>query len=654
MTKSCRAVFLRIAHLCFALLLVPALCTAAAHAPAPLLPMKDFFRNFETTMFRISPDGTKLALMKPWQQRMNIFVRDLSTGKETQVTHESVDNITGYLWKGNDTILFFKDNGGDENDHLWRVSTTSGETLDLTPFPAAKAALADDLKDDPDHILVELNKRDPRVFDVYRCSVKTGQLELAAENPGDVVGWLSDHKGRIRVAVRSDGLTSELLYRQDESKPFEKLLDADFKNTLTPLMFDYDNKNIYMLTTLDTPDGKQHDTAALYAYDPEQRRFGTELFSHPDVDVSGLQASRKRKIITSAEYYTDKGQFHFFTAEDKQLHDRLTALLPDMEILVTGRDDAENKLILRTMNDRTPGAYYLYEKRTDHLKKIADVAPWIVPEQMAAMQPVTFASRDNLTIHGYLTLPVGVPAHNLPLIVLPHGGPQARDVWGFDSEAQFLANRGAAVLQVNYRGSTGYGKRFTQAGFKQWGREMQDDLTDGVRWLIAQGIADPKRVAIYGGSYGGYAALAGLAFTPDLYACGVSYVGPSNLFTLLETLPPYWEPERLREYEVIGDPEKDKDLLTAVSPIFHADKIKAPLFVAQGANDPRVNKAESEQIVAAVRRLGKDVVYMLKDNEGHGFQKEENRFDFYREMETFFGKHLNLQTEAGAKNNLAK
>lgn len=647
MNISRRAVFVHVVHLCFALLLVPALCTAAAHAPAPLLPMKDFFRNFETTRFAISPDGTKLAFMKPWQQRMNIFVRDLSTGKETQVTHESVDSITGYLWKGSDTILFFKDSGGDENDHLWRVSVASGNALDLTPFPAVKAALTDDLKDDPDHILLELNKRDPRVFDVYRCNVKTGQLDPAAENPGDVVDWLSDHKGNIRVAVRSDGLTSELLYRQDESKPFEKLLSADFKNTLTPLMFSYDNKNIYMLTTLGTSDGKEHDTAALYVYDPEQRRFGAELFSHPDVDVSGLLASRKRKTITAAEYYTDKGHLHFFTAEDKQLYDRLKALLPDMEILVTGYDDAENNLILRTMNDRTPGAYYLYEKRTDHLQKLADVAPWIAPGQMAAMQPVTFTSRDNLTIHGYLTLPVGVPARNLPLIVLPHGGPQARDVWGFDREVQFLANRGAAVLQVNYRGSTGYGKRFTQAGFKQWGRKMQDDLTDGVRWLIAQGIADPKRVAIYGGSYGGYAALAGLAFTPDLYACGVSYVGPSNLFTLLETLPPYWEPERLREYEVIGDPEKDKDLLTAVSPIFHADNIKAPLFVAQGANDPRVNKAESEQIVAAVRRLGKDVVYMLKDNEGHGFQKEENRFDFYREMEAFFGKHLGLATEAG-------
>lgn len=629
-------------QLCFTFWVLPTLCVAAPLSPA-LLPLKDFFRNFEMTSFTISPDGAKLAFMKPWQQRMNIFVRDLSTGKETQITHESVDSITGYLWKGSDNILFFKDKGGDENDHLWRVSISSGKTFDLTPFPDVKAELTDDLEDDPDHIILELNKRDPRVFDVYRCNVNTGQLNLTAENPGDVVEWLNDHKGNIRVAVRSDGLNSDFLYRDDESQPFERLLSADFKNTLTPLMFGYDNKTLYMLTTLDTPDGKKHDTAALYTYDPEQRRFGKELFSHPEVDVSGLQASRKRKRITVAQYYTDKGHFHFFTAEDKQLYDKLKTLLPDMEIMVTGYDDAENKLILRAMSDRTPGSYYLYEKRTDHLQKLADVAPWIVADQMAPMQPITFTTRDNLKLHGYLTLPVGIPAHNLPLVVIPHGGPQARDRWGFIREVQFLANRGAAVLQVNYRGSTGYGKQFTQAGFKEWGRKMQDDLTDSVRWLIAQGIADPKRVGIYGGSYGGYAALAGLAFTPDLYACGVSYVGPSNLFTLLKTLPPYWEPIRLREYETIGDPEKDKELLRAVSPSLHADKIKVPLFVAQGANDPRVNKAESEQIVVAVRRLGKDVVYMVKDNEGHGFRKEENRFDFYQEMEKFFGKHLGLR-----------
>ena len=264
---------------------------------------------------------------------------------------------------------------------------------------------------------------------------------------------------------------------------------------------------------------------------------------------------------------------------------------------------------------------------------------------MAPMTPVQYIARDGLTIHGYLTLPAGSDGKNLPVVINPHGGPWARDTWGFDGEVQFLANRGLAVLQMNFRGSTGYGRAFWEAGFKQWGLAMQDDITDGVKWLIEQGIADPERIGIYGGSYGGYAVLAGLAFTPDLYACGVDYVGVSNLFTLLETIPPYWELGRQMMYEQIGHPDKEKELLKAASPVFHAERIRAPLFVAQGANDPRVKKAESDQIVEAMRKRGVDVEYMVKDNEGHGFLNEENRFDFYRAMERFHAKHLGSMAE---------
>ncbi|MBQ6909787.1 MAG: S9 family peptidase, partial [Synergistaceae bacterium] len=342
-------------------------------------------------------------------------------------------------------------------------------------------------------------------------------------------------------------------------------------------------------------------------------------------------------------YTTDKGHYYFFDDNRAELQRELEKFFPEHEVAVTDMDDAERIVILRNYSDKTRGAYYLYDRRDNSINKLAELSPWLKEEQMAAMQPITFKSRDSEDIHGYLTLPVGVEAKNLPLVIIPHGGPSARDVWGFDSEAQFIANRGAAVLQVNFRGSTGYGKAFQQAGFKQWGRRMQDDLTDGVKWAIARGIADAKRVAIYGGSYGGYAALAGAAFTPDLYACAVSYVGPSNIFTLLESIPAYWKPMLEMEYEEIGDPVKDKELLEAVSPVFHAENIKIPLLVAQGANDPRVNKAESDQIVEAVRKAGKEVVYIVKDNEGHGFQNEENRFDFYRALEEFLSKHLGLR-----------
>ncbi len=305
----------------------------------------------------------------------------------------------------------------------------------------------------------------------------------------------------------------------------------------------------------------------------------------------------------------------------------------------------EKRMLVYAGSDRTLGAYYFYDMESGAFEKLADLSPWLKEEEMAAMRPVRYKARDGLLIHGYLTIPVGVEPKNLPVIILPHGGPWARDSWGFSPEAQFFANRGYAVLSMNFRGSTGYGKQFWTAGFQQWGRAMQDDITDGVKWLIGQGVADPKKVGIYGASYGGYAVLAGLAFTPDVYACGVDYVGPSNLFTLLDTIPPYWELGRQMMYEQIGHPEKDKALLQAASPVFHADQIRSPLLVAQGANDPRVKKTESDQIVEALRKRNIYVEYIVKDNEGHGFRNEENRFEFYRAMERFLAIHLRGRME---------
>jgi dipeptidyl aminopeptidase/acylaminoacyl peptidase len=296
--------------------------------------------------------------------------------------------------------------------------------------------------------------------------------------------------------------------------------------------------------------------------------------------------------------------------------------------------------LVRTISDRSLGATYFYDVAKDELTKIADRAPWLKEEQMCEMKPITFTASDGIQLHGYLTLPLGVDPKNLPVVVNPHGGPWARDVWGWNPEVQFLANRGYAVLQINFRGSTGYGRKFWELSFKQWGKTMQNDLTDGVKWLISEGIADPKRVGIYGGSYGGYATLAGLTFTPDLYACGVDYVGVSNLFTFMSTMPPYWKPFIEMMYEMVGDPKKDSLLLREASPLFHVDKIKVPLFIAQGANDPRVNKAESDQVVEALKKRGVKVDYMVKDNEGHGFGNEENQFEFYGAMEKFLATHL--------------
>jgi len=321
----------------------------------------------------------------------------------------------------------------------------------------------------------------------------------------------------------------------------------------------------------------------------------------------------------------------------------LTSLLKGYAFGTTSVTKDETKRIIRTYSDHSMGAYYIYDDETGKLGKIADISPWIDEKNMATVHPISYTSRDGLTINGYLTLPVGYTmknAKNLPVVVNPHGGPWSRDHWGFNPEIQFLSNRGYAVLQMNFRGSTGYGKEFWEKSFKQWGQAMQDDITDGVEWLIAKGIADKNRIAIYGGSYGGYATLQGLVKTPDLYACGIDYVGVSNLFTFMETFPPYWEPFRQIMYEQVGDPVKDSTMMAAHSPSLNADKIKVPLFIAQGANDPRVKKSESDQMVQALKERGIDVGYMVKDNEGHGFHNQENQFDFYRAMESFLAEHL--------------
>ena len=600
----------------------------------PLIPMEDFFRNAESAGFSISPDGTKLAFESPWEHRMNVYVRDIETGNERRITSAKERDIAGFFWKGNGKIVYAQDSGGDENFHIYITDIEGKEHKDLTPFEKVRAGILDDLEDDPNHMLISMNERDPEVFDVYRCDINTGELTLIAENPGSIIGWMTDHDGKLRCAIDTDGVNTSFLYRTDESGDFRVLKTTSFKETFEPVLFAYDNKTMYIESNLES------DKTALYTFDPEENKVLGLVFSHDEVDLGSVMHSKKKKKITGVTYATDRRHYKFFDDDREELQKSIEKFFPGIEASVSDMDDDERRVIVRTYSDRTRGAYYLYDRKDNSIKKLAELSPWLKEEQMAPMNPITFKSRDGLTIHGYITLPLGAEPKKLPLVVIPHGGPSARDYWGFDSEAQFLANRGLAVLNVNFRGSTGYGKEFWQAGFKQWGRKMQDDVTDGVLWAVEQGIADKNRLAIYGGSYGGYAALAGAAFTPDLYACAVSYVGPSNIFTLLETIPPYWKPMLEMEYEEIGDPVRDKELLEAVSPVFHAENIKIPLFIAQGANDPRVNKAESDQIVEAVRKNGAEVLYMVKDNEGHGFQNEENRFDFYRQLEEFFNKHL--------------
>ena len=609
----------------------------AANLP-PLISVEDFFRNPEVAKFSLSPDGGSLAFLRPWERRLNIYVRDLESGEERRLTSVTDRDLSGFFWKGSDRIVFSRDAGGDENFHLFLVSIDgSTEPKSLTPFEGVRTFVIDDLEDDPQHMLISMNRTNPEVFDVYRIDLETGELTLIAENPGNITGWMTDHDGRLRVAIKTDGVNRSLLYRSTEGEPFRTLLTTSFRNAFWPLMFSFDNRHLYVASNLD------RDRMAIYTFDPEANEILDLVFEHPEVDVNRLLSSRKRRVITGVVYIVDKTDIHFFDDERRLLQETLEEKFPGHRIAVTGMDDNERRVIFATHSDRSRGVFYLFDRETGEVEKLADLAPWLNEEYMARMTPIRFTSRDGLEIQGYLTLPVGVDAVNLPVVVIPHGGPSARDMWGFDPEVQFLANRGAAVLQVNFRGSTGFGRAFWEAGFRQWGGDMQNDVTDGVKWLIEQGVADSGRIGIYGASYGGYSALAGAAFTPDIYAAAVSFVGPSNIFTLLESIPAYWEPLREMQYEMIGHPVYDRELLKAVSPVFHADRIRIPLLVAQGANDPRVNQAESDQIVEAVRRAGMDVVYIIKENEGHGFRNEENRFYFYRAMDEFFRKHIGLR-----------
>ncbi|WP_246327227.1 alpha/beta hydrolase family protein [Burkholderia guangdongensis] len=578
--------------------------------------------------------------------RLNVFVQMIDalgcpSGRAWAVTQETARDVLGYCWKGSERLLYVKDFGGDENYHVLSVPVDGGEPVDLTPYDGVRASIVDELIDDDRYLLICHNRRDPQLFDVFRIDVATGESTLVAENPGNIVGWMTDHASKLRVAIASDGVNKTLLYRDDEAEPFCPVVTTNFRETVAPLFFTFDNQRLYVLSN------RGRDRIAIFEFDPKTAREGEVLFEHDEVDVTGMSYSRRRGTLTTIWYADDYVQRHCLDAQTAEVYADLEAQLPDAVVSIAGFTRDESLAIVRTESDRSPGAMWTYHIETRQLAKIADLMPWLDPDDMAPMRPISYTSRDGLRIHGYLTLPADYDpgrkeSAKLPLVVNPHGGPWARDHWGFNAEVQLLANRGYAVLQVNFRGSTGYGRAFWEASFGQWGRAMQHDIDDGVDWLIGNGLVDPKRIGIYGVSYGGYAALAGIAFTPNRYAAAVDYVGVSSLLTLLESIPPYWRPELDMMYEMIGNPntEEGKRALRDASPLFFTDRIVTPLLVAQGANDPRVKRTESDRIVNALRERGVDVQYLLKENEGHGFLNEENRFEFYEAMVAFLGAHL--------------
>ena len=601
--------------------------------------VEDFFRLPEKSNYQLSPEGDYYAYMGPYERRQNIFVQKVGEEKAIRVTTETKRNIGSYMWASNNRLIFVKDSGGDENFKLFAVDRDGSNAKDLTPYDKVRIQLIDELREQENELIIGMNKNNLALFEPYRINIITGKIEQLAENTdpqAPISTWKTDHKGLLRLAARVvNGTDTELLYRDSEHEPFRTVIRHDFRENITPLIFDFETPHHIWVSS-----NHNRDRSVIIKMDMHSgEEIGTTLFEHPVVDVSKLGYSRRHKRLSFVSYDFEKRHYHFINPERKAIQEYLESQFGDVDITAISSDHKEENFIIRTGSDVTRGAYYHFNATSKDLKLISEVSPWIDPEDMVPMQPVSYTSRDGMTIHGYLTLPKGAGKH-LPIIINPHGGPWHRDKWGFNPEVQLFASRGYAVFKMNFRGSVGYGRKFWESSFQQWGKTMQDDITDGVHWLIEQGIADKNRIAIYGGSYGGYATLAGLAFTPDLYACGIDYVGVSNLFTFFNTIPPYWKPYLEMMYRMVGHPENDKEALHATSPAMHTDKITAPLFVVQGANDPRVNIDESDQIVRSLRARGIDVPYMVKYDEGHGYSNEENSFEMYKASIGFLKKHL--------------
>ena len=612
-------------------------------AVPPLIPLRDLFGDPERALARLTPDGRRISRLADREGVLNVWVRDRHGGEPRPVTDDRDRGVRSYLWsRDSRRILYSKDQGGDENHHLMAVEVDGGRTRDLTPFDGVRAGLIAAPRATPRQVLVSMNLRDRSVFDAYRLTLATGRLELVARNPGNVIGWLADREGLLRAA-RAQTPTGDyqLLVRDDEASAFRVV--AEFANE--------DGGHAFAFT----PDGARlwvgsargSDLERLVELDPAGGGE-RELDRDGEADLAGPVISDLTGELLGAAYLRDRTVMHAFDERFGRDWEALRALHPG-DPRITGQDADETAWIVAFDDDRDPGATFLYDRERGEAELLYRSRPWLDPATLAPMRPVTITSRDGLPLRSYLTLPLDAEPADLPAVLVVHGGPWVRDAWGYDPQVQLLANRGYAVLQVNYRGSTGFGKRFTHAAEHEFAGRMHDDLIDGVDWLVAEGIADRSRIGIYGGSYGGYAALVGATFTPDVFAAVVSVVGPSSLVTLVRSFPPYWRPFLASSwFRYVGDPDDPEQLadLEARSPLNRVDAIRAPLLVVQGANDPRVTKAESDQIVAALRRRGVEVEYLVKEDEGHGFVRPENRMDAYGAIERFFAKHLGGRSES--------
>jgi dipeptidyl aminopeptidase/acylaminoacyl peptidase len=605
----------------------------------PIIPREILFGNPKRTSPELSKDGKYLAYIAPDARNvLQVWLRTLGQEDDRTLTKDEKRGIRAYFWTYNPEILIYlQDADGDENFHLYSVNVNTNEVKDLTPFPGVKAQVVDLDREFPNEILIGLNKENPQKFDVYRLNLQTGAIKFEVDNPGNILSWTANAQFEILAATAAtpDG-GSELLYREATDQPWTSLRQWGPDDEGGALDFSLDGKTLYMVGT--------HDANAqrLIALDLASKQE-TIIAQDEQYDVGSVITHPIKRTIQAVSFYKDKLEWQILDSDIAEDFATIAKIRPG-QYFPSSRDLEDKQWIVTFLTDDGPVYYYLYHRETKSHTLLFSNQPELEDLPLVPMKPVQYQARDGLTIHGYLSVPKGIKAPYATLLLV-HGGPWGRDIWGYNPIVQWLTNRGYAVLQPNFRGSTGYGKNFVNAGNRQWAAAMHDDLIDGVNWLVEQKIAQPDKIAIMGGSYGGYATLVGLTFTPDTFACGVDIVGPSNLITLMESIPPYWEPMMAMFQHRVGNLKTEPEFLKSRSPLFFVDKIKRPLLIAQGANDPRVKQAESEQIVQAMRQANKPVTYALYTDEGHGFARPENRLHFYSIAEKFLAKYLGGQFE---------
>jgi len=606
-------------------------------ADVKLVPLEVLLGHPERAAPQLSPDGTRLSYLAPLDGVLNVFVGDVGLGNQLPVTRDTGRGIQGYLWAhDNRHLLYVRDKDGSENYRLYDVDLETGLERDLTPMDDVQCRLIAHRKRFPNDVLVGINKDNPQLHDVYHLDLSSGELRKVVENPG-YLGWVVDDDLVVRGAVTPtpDG-GMVIVVRDDVSSEWRPLLQVgpDDAESTGPVGFTKDGTAMYAQTSVNA------NTARVVKIDIATGAQEV-IAEDPAHDITGVIVHPDTKEIQGVVVYRDRLEYRIF---DDAIRGDVDALerLHDGELMVNDRDDDDKTWLVAYDDDSGPVKFYTWDRETKSPTFLFDHRPELNDYQLVPREPFKFTARDGLTIHGYLSFPAGVERTDLPTVLVVHGGPWTRDGWGLDTEAQWLANRGYLCVQVNFRGSSGYGKDFLNAGNREWGAKMHDDLLDAVDHVVAQGFADRERVAIYGGSYGGYAALIGATFTPDVFKCAISMVGPSNLNTLIESFPEYWKPMIVMWHKRVGD---DPDFLWSRSPLSKVDDISIPVLVAQGENDPRVKRAESEQIVAAMKERGIDHEYVVYENEGHGFVKPENRIDFYHRADRFLAKHLGGRAE---------